>query len=305
MKAFFVFSGQGAQAPGMGKDLYESSAAAKAIFDEADEILGYKLSELCFNGPAEKLTETNYCQVAIYTMSCAALEAFKEKHPEVKAVACAGLSLGEYGALYAGGAFSFADGLKLLAKRAELMDIACKNTNGGMASVLGGDAEVIKEVCAACDIDVANFNSPGQIVISGDKAKLENAVNMLKEKGMKKVIVLNVAGAFHSRLMSEAGEGLTEVLADAAIQMPTTPVYHNFTAATSPDIATLKANLAEQVAGSVQWEGCVRNIVNDFGAEMMIEFGPGNVLTGLLRRTLPEIKYANINSKDNLENFSL
>lgn len=305
MKAFFVFSGQGAQAPGMGKDLYESSAAAKAIFDEADEILGYKLSELCFNGPAEKLTETNYCQVAIYTMSCAALEAFKEKHPDIKAVACAGLSLGEYGALYAGGAFSFADGLKLLAKRAELMDIACKNTNGGMASVLGGDAEVIKEVCAACDIDVANFNSPGQIVISGDKAKLENAVNMLKEKGMKKVIVLNVAGAFHSRLMSEAGEGLTEVLADAAIQMPTTPVYHNFTAATSPDIATLKANLAKQVAGSVQWEGCVRNIVNDFGAEMMIEFGPGNVLTGLLRRTLPEIKYANINSKDNLENFSL
>ncbi len=305
MKAFFVFSGQGAQAPGMGKDLYESSAAAKAIFDEADEILGYKLSELCFNGPAEKLTETNYCQVAIYTMSCAALEAFKEKHPDVKAVACAGLSLGEYGALYAGGAFSFADGLKLLAKRAELMDIACKNTNGGMASVLGGDVEVIKEVCAACDIDVANFNSPGQIVISGDKAKLENAVNMLKEKGMKKVIVLNVAGAFHSRLMSEAGEGLTEVLADAAIQMPTTPVYHNFTAATSPDIATLKANLAKQVAGSVQWEGCVRNIVNDFGAEMMIEFGPGNVLTGLLRRTLPEIKYANINSKDNLENFSL
>ncbi|MBQ9789826.1 MAG: ACP S-malonyltransferase [Lentisphaeria bacterium] len=305
MKAFFVFSGQGAQAPGMGKDLYESSAAAKAIFDEADEILGYKLSELCFNGPAEKLTETNYCQVAIYTMSCAALEAFKEKHPDIKAVACAGLSLGEYGALYAGGAFSFADGLKLLAKRAELMDIACKNTNGGMASVLGGDAEVIKEVCAACDIDVANFNSPGQIVISGDKAKLENAVNMLKEKGMKKVIVLNVAGAFHSRLMSEAGEGLTEVLADAAIQMPTTPVYHNFTAATSPDIATLKANLAKQVAGSVQWEGCVRNIVNDFGAEMMIEFGPGNVLTGLLRRTLPEVKYANINSKDNLENFSL
>ena len=117
MKTFFVFSGQGAQAPGMGKDLYESSAAAKAIFDQADDILGYKLSEICFNGPAEKLTETNYCQVAIYTMSCAALEAFKEKHPEVKAVAAAGLSLGEYGALYAGGVFSFADGLKLLAKR--------------------------------------------------------------------------------------------------------------------------------------------------------------------------------------------
>ncbi len=305
MKAFFVFSGQGAQAPGMGKDLYESSAAAKAIFDQADEILGYSLSEVCFNGPAEKLTETNYCQVAIYTMSCAALEAFKEKHPEVQAVACAGLSLGEYGALYAAGAFSFADGLKLLAKRAELMDIACKNTNGGMASVLGGDAEVIKEVCAACDIDVANFNSPGQIVISGEKSKLENAVNMLKEKGMKKVIVLNVAGAFHSRLMAEAGEGLKNVLANAVLTTTATPVYHNFTAQSAADIDTLKDNLAKQVAGSVQWESCVRNIVNDCGGELMIEFGPGNVLTGLLRRTLPEVKYANINSADSLNNFSM
>jgi [acyl-carrier-protein] S-malonyltransferase len=305
MKTFFVFSGQGAQAPGMGKDLYESSAAAKAIFDQADEILGYKLSEICFNGPAEKLTETNYCQVAIYTMSCAALEAFKEKHPEVKAVAAAGLSLGEYGALYAGGVFSFADGLKLLAKRAELMDIACKNTNGGMASVLGGDAEVIKEVCAACDIDVANFNSPGQIVISGEKSKLENAVAMLKEKGMKKVIVLNVAGAFHSRLMAEAGVGLKSVLANSTLTMPQLPVYHNFTAGTAANEAELKENLAKQVAGSVQWEGCVRNIVTECGAEMMIEFGPGNVLTGLLRRTLPEVKYANINSSEALENFSL
>lgn len=305
MKAFFVFSGQGAQAPGMGKDLYESSAAAKAIFDQADEILGYKLSEVCFNGPAEKLTETNYCQVAIYTMSCAALEAFKEKFPEVKAVACAGLSLGEYGALYAGGAFSFADGLKLLAKRAELMDVACKNTNGGMASVLGGDAAIIKEVCAACDIDVANFNSPGQIVISGEKSKLENAVAMLKEKGMKKVIVLNVAGAFHSRLMAEAGEGLKAVLADSQLTMPQLPVLHNFTADVATNEADLKDNLAKQVAGSVQWEGCVRNIVNNFGGELMIEFGPGNVLTGLLRRTLPEVKYANINSSEAIENFAL
>ena len=222
-----------------------------------------------------------------------------------KYVACAGLSLGEYGALYAGGAFSFADGLKLLAKRAELMDVACKNTNGGMASVLGGDAAIIKEVCAACDIDVANFNSPGQIVISGEKSKLENAVAMLKEKGMKKVIVLNVAGAFHSRLMAEAGEGLKAVLADSQLTMPQLPVLHNFTADVATNEADLKDNLAKQVAGSVQWEGCVRNIVNNFGGELMIEFGPGNVLTGLLRRTLPEVKYANINSSEAIENFAL
>ena len=171
MKAFFVFSGQGAQTVGMGKDLAEAFPEAKALFDEADAVLGYEQSSIIFNGPAEKLTESRYCQPAIYTMSCAALAAFKTRYPDVTPVGCAGLSLGEYGALYAGGAFTFAEGLRLLAQRAELMDKACRATSGGMASVLGGDAETIKEVCAACEIDVANFNSPGQIVISGESGR--------------------------------------------------------------------------------------------------------------------------------------
>ena len=302
MKPFFVFSGQGAQAPGMGKDLYESSPKAKAIFDEADEILGYKLSDICFNGPAETLTETKYCQVAIYTMSCAALEAFREKY-NIEPGCCAGLSLGEYGALYAAGAFSFADGLKLLNKRAELMDACCKNTSGGMASVLGGDPEIIKETAKECDIDVANFNSPGQIVISGEKDKVNSCVDALKAKGLRKVIVLNVAGAFHSRLMAEAGKGLAAVLAESEIKMPQVPVYHNYTAAPAADVDSLKANLAAQVAGSVQWESCVRAMVES-GADTMIEFGPGNVLTGLLRRTLPDVAYFNINSTESLEKFN-
>lgn len=302
MKAFFVFSGQGAQAVGMGKDLYESSAAARRIFDEADQVLGYKLSAICFEGPAEKLTETRFCQVAIYTTSCAALEAFREKYPEIKPLGCAGLSLGEYGALYAAGAFTFADGLRLLAKRAELMDEACRATVGGMASVLGGEVAVIREVAAECGIDVANYNNPGQIVISGEKAKVTAAVEALKARGMRKVIELNVAGAFHSRLMAGAGEALRPVLAAAALKLPAIPVYHNFSAAPAASVEDLRENLARQVAGSVRWEECVRALAAA-GADTMIEFGPGNVLTGLMRRTIAEVKTFNINSTETLNAF--
>lgn len=304
MKAFFVFSGQGAQTVGMGKDLAEAFPEAKALFDEADAVLGYEQSSIIFNGPAEKLTESRYCQPAIYTMSCAALAAFKTRYPDVTPVGCAGLSLGEYGALYAGGAFTFAEGLRLLAQRAELMDKACRATSGGMASVLGGDTEIIKEVCAACEIDVANFNSPGQIVISGEKVKLAKAVEELKARGMRKIIVLNVAGAFHSRLMKPAGEALEKVLEESPVAMPRIPVYHNFTAAPAADVAQLRANLAAQVAGSVRWEECVRNMVAA-GGDTMIEFGPGNVLTGLLRRTLPEVRGLNVNSAETLRNIEL
>lgn len=300
MKPFFVFSGQGAQAVGMGRDLVEAFPAAKARFEEADKVLGYDQSSIVFEGPADKLTESRYCQPAIYTMSCAALDAFRSRFPEVKPVACAGLSLGEYGALYAAGAFDFASGLRLLAQRAELMDRACRSTSGGMASVLSGDPEVIREVCAACGIDVANYNSPGQIVISGEKKKLEKAVEELKNRGMRKVVVLNVAGAFHSRLMAPAGEALKPVLEASAMSLPATPVYHNFTAAPAASVEELKANLASQVAGSVRWEECVR-AMTAAGGDTMIEFGPGNVLTGLLRRTLPEVPYFNVNSAASLE----
>ncbi len=302
MKPFFVFSGQGAQFAGMGKDLAENSAAAKAIFDTADNTLEYDLSEIIFNGPDEKLTQTAYCQVAIYTMSCAALAAFQERYPDIVPLACAGLSLGEYGALYAAGAFDFVTGLKLLAKRAELMDAACKATNGSMASVINGDPAVIREVCEKCAIDVANFNSPGQIVISGDKELLNNAVEALKAAGIRKVIVLNVAGAFHSRMMKNAGDALLPVLNETQFELPKYPVYHNFTASTAATVDELRSNLAAQVAGSVRWEECVRAMAGN-GADTMIEFGPGNVLTKLCSRTLPDLKTVNINCFESLQNF--
>ena len=300
MKPFFVFSGQGAQAVGMGKDLAANSAAAAKIFKTADAELGYSLSSIIFEGPEEKLTQTRYCQVAIYTMSCAALEAFKEKFPGIEPVGCAGLSLGEYGALYAAGAFDFVTGLKLLAKRAELMDAACTATNGGMASILNGDLAVIREVCAECGIDVANFNSPAQIVISGEKEKVSAACAMLKEKGIRKAIELNVAGAFHSRLMADAGEKLKAVLSETDIALPAVPVYHNFTAASAADVAELKTNLASQVAGSVRWHECVQAMAAA-GGDTMIEFGPGNVLTKLCSRAIPEIATFNVNSASALD----
>jgi [acyl-carrier-protein] S-malonyltransferase len=300
MKAMFVFSGQGAQRVGMGRDLYEASPAAKAVFDAADQVLGWSVSEVCFEDKEGRQARSMYVQPAIYTMSCAALEAYREKHPEIQPVACAGLSLGEYGALYAGSAFSFVNGLKLVARRAGLMDEACAKTDGGMASVLGGDAGVIGEVCAACDIDVANFNSPGQIVISGEKAKVAEAVAILKEKGMGKVIPLNVAGAYHSRLMKDAGSALHRVLEKNGITMPAIPVYHNFTARPAKDLAELIGNLEKQVAGSVRWMECVQNMIAA-GADTMIEFGPGNVLTGLLKRTAPDVPGININNVDGLD----
>ncbi|MBR2344666.1 MAG: ACP S-malonyltransferase [Lentisphaeria bacterium] len=302
MKAFFVFSGQGAQFAGMGRDLAENSPAAAEVFKRSDEALGYALSDVIFNGPDDKLTQTVYCQPAIYTMSCASLAAFKEKYSDIQAVACAGLSLGEYGALYAGGAFDFVSGLQLLAQRAKLMDAACRETNGGMASVLNGDIDIIQKVCAENGIDVANYNSPGQIVISGEKEKLAAAVEALKSAGIRKVIVLNVAGAFHSRLMASAGEALKPVIAAANISMPAIPVYHNCTALPAQNLDELRTNLASQVAGSVRWEGCVRAMAA-LGADTMIEFGPGNVLTKLCSRTLPEIKTVNIGSFDAINNF--
>jgi len=302
MKAFFVFSGQGAQSVGMGKDLYDASPEARRCFDATAAILGAEHLEVIFSGPAEKLTSSRFCQTAIYTMSCAALEAFRARHPEVAPAACAGLSLGEYAALYAAGSFDYETGLRLLSRRAELMDEACRKSSGGMASVLKADPAVIEEACREADIDVANYNSPGQIVISGEKKKLAKAIEILRGKGVARIIELNVAGAFHSRLMAEAGEAFAPALAAAELEMPRVPVYHNYTAAAAKDAEELRRNLARQVSGSVRWEGCLRAAVAA-GADTVIEFGPGNVLTGLARRTLPELRLVNVNCVAALENI--
>jgi [acyl-carrier-protein] S-malonyltransferase len=213
------------------------------------------------------------------------------------------LSLGEFAALKAAGVFSFADGLKLVAKRGELMDEACQETEGGMASVLGGDLDIIKEVCKDCDIDVANYNCPGQIVISGQKELVVKAVEDLKARGLRKVIPLKVAGAYHSRLMAEAGTRLQAVLDGVPMSDPVLPVYQNFTGGKVDNIKDIRQNLVSQVAGSVRWEECVKALIAA-GADTFIEFGPGNVLTGLVKRTDREQKLFNIGTMDDIGNFS-
>jgi [acyl-carrier-protein] S-malonyltransferase len=302
MKPVFVFSGQGAQSVGMGKDLFENSQAALSIFKEADSVLGWSVSEICFNGPESKLTESKICQPAIYTMSVACLAAFTEKKPEIKALASAGLSLGEFAALYSAGVFSFADGLRLVAKRGELMDECCKKAKGGMATILGGDIEVIRQVCAECEIDVANLNCPGQVVISGAEEKVTKAVVALKEKGFKKVIPLKVAGAYHSRMMKDAGDALKRVLDGIPMKDPVIPVAQNYVGTCVSNVCEIRNNLVSQVAGSVNWEDCVKSILAS-GADSVIEFGPGSVLTGLVKRINANVATFNINSADSLKNF--
>lgn len=277
----YMFSGQGAQFPGMGKDLYEGSAAARAVFDEADEVLGRRLSDLCFTGSAEELTSCANCQPAIYVMSCACLAALRERVPELTATCCGGLSLGELTALQAAGVTSFASGLRLVARRGELMDVACRAGDGAMAAVLGGDEARIAAVCAACGIDVANYNCPGQIVVSGATSGVEQAMATLSEDGLR-VVRLTVAGAYHSRLMAEAADQFREFLAGVELGRPGCSVYQNVPGALVTESAVLRENLARQVCSSVKWEACARGMMGE--SDLLLEFGPGNVLCGFLKR---------------------
>jgi len=288
----------------MGKTLYDNSPAAAEIFRKANEILGWDLMDVCFNGPDEKLTESCCCQPAIFTVSMAALAAFREKFSTVKPVGAAGLSLGEYGALCCAGYFTFADGLRLVSKRAELMDAACKQAKGTMASILTDGSvtgETFRKICSDCGIWVANYNNPMQTVISGGVDGVNKAVELFKTTpGVRRVVPLNVAGAFHSGMMAEAGEKLRAVLASVETARCEIPVAQNFTGSITDDPGQIKGNLVCQVAGSVQWIGCVRALA-EAGADTFIEFGPGTVLTGLIRKIDPSRKLLNVQSMEDLD----
>jgi [acyl-carrier-protein] S-malonyltransferase len=302
MKAAFVFSGQGAQTVGMGKDLYDKYPVCKNVFDKADEVVGWSVSDISFNGPAEKLTETRACQPAILTMSVACLEAFKEMYPEVTPIATAGLSLGEFSALYAAGVYSYEDGVTLVAKRGEFMQEACENTNGAMASVLRADAALIKDTCDECGAQVANYNSPGQIVISGDAVKVKETMAALKAKGVSKIIPLKVAGAYHSELMKSAESKFEEILKEFTFNTPEIPVAQNYIGTTENMPDEMKKNVVKQLVGSVRWEECVKTLA-EMGVDTIIEFGPGSVLTGLAKRIDRNLKTININSVEALVKF--
>jgi [acyl-carrier-protein] S-malonyltransferase len=284
MALALLFAGQGAQKVGMGKSLYAGSAAARALYDQANSVLGWDLAKISFEGPEAELTQTKVCQPALFVHGLATLAAVREAG-KLPAVSIAmGLSLGEVTALTAAGVFDFATGLKVVAERGRLMQQACETTVGGMAAVIGEDRAKVAELCREFDIEAANFNAPGQIIISGEKTKVETAVAAAKERGMKKVIPLNVAGAYHSRLMEPARAAFATYLDSVTFAQPAFTVFSNTTGAPVSEPAQIKAALVKQIVASVLWEDCMRAAAAA-GATEFLELGPGAVLAGLARRT--------------------
>ncbi len=288
----FLFAGQGSQYVGMGKSLYENFPESRAVFDRAESVLGFNLKQICFEGPEEQLKVTKIAQPAIVTVSIAAFEAFKAKN-KIVASYMAGLSLGEYSALIASGALTFEDGLSLIKKRGELMDDAAKKYPGKMAAVLELAADKVKEICLVSGVEIANLNSPGQIVISGKSEAIDRAIILCTEAGAKRVIPLVVSGAFHSSLMSEAALGLKEALHKTAVKVPLVPVVSNYTALPQDKVDQIKENLVQQVCSSVRWEDSMKFILAK-GITNFIEFGPGKVLKGLMRKIDSSAQVANI-----------
>ena len=268
---------------GMGRSLYENSAIAKALYDEANEILGWDLKTLCFEGPDEALTETKVCQPALYVQGYALYSILKAAGKLDDVTAACGLSLGELTALAAAGVYDFATGLKLVAERGRLMQIACDATKGGMAAVIGGTPEDVQTFCDEFDIEIANLNCPGQIVISGDNAQVLEAVAASKGR-FKLCKPLNVAGAYHSRLMVSACDAFAEFIKDFDFKTPEIAVYTNVTGDRVSDPQAIKDALVSQVVSSVRFEDCLRNMATQNNLSDFYECGPGKVLAGFGKR---------------------
>ncbi|HOE69206.1 MAG TPA: ACP S-malonyltransferase [Candidatus Omnitrophota bacterium] len=291
-KIGFLFPGQGAQSVGMGKDLFEQSAAARAVYEKADTALGYSLSKICFEGPEPELTRTLYAQAAIFVTSMAALAALHEKLGDLRPALTAGLSLGEFSALAAAKAISFEDALELIRVRAEAMEAAAQQNPGTMASVMGLDIEGCKTTALEAGCEIANLNTPEQTVLSGTKESIEKACKIAEAKGAKRAIPLKVGGAFHSSLMKPAQDRLEAALKNTEIREPACVFIPNVTAQKVSEPAVIRDLLAKQLTSSVQWVGTMAAAKAE-GIVSFIEIGPGKVLKGLARKCQPEFQVSN------------
>lgn len=288
-----MFSGQGVQKVGMGHSLYESKVKAKAFFDHANAILGFDLKQACFQGPEETLTQTRYCQPALYVHGYVVYELLKEADLLAELKIVFGLSLGEVTACAAAGVFDFETGLRIVAERGRLMQEACEATEGAMASIIGGSKDAVEQLCQEADVDMANVNCPGQIVISGEKSKIKAAIEKAGAMGFKRVIPLNVAGAYHSRLMQGASEAFGRYLKDIQFDKPCYTVLSNTTGKEIKDSQAIKEALVKQVVSPVLFEDCLMRAAHA-GVIKLYECGPGNVLCGLARRTDPNLNVLSI-----------
>ena len=299
-KTAFLYAGQGAQVVGMGKDLAEAYPEARALFDRANDALGYDLAQICFEGPEAELTKTENAQPGIFLVSWVAHELLQSQVSNLKSDATAGLSLGEFTALTAAGVMSFEDGLNVVRQRGRFMQEACEATEGGMAAIIGLDEAATRQVCAEAEVELANLNCPGQLVISGASASIEKACELAKERGAKRALPLPVAGAYHSRLMESACPKLEAALREVELNLPGVPVISNVTAQPHATAGEILNRLVEQVTSSVQWESSIRYLIDD-GVTCFIELGPGNALTGFMRRIDRSLEVHNVSDVPSLE----
>ncbi len=299
-KTALLFAGQGAQYVGMGKDLAEHFPSARRWFDDANRILGYDLSRICFEGPESELTRTENAQPGIFLAGWAAFQLVRERLPEFTFDAAAGLSLGEFTALAAAGVMTFEDGLKVVRQRGQFMQEACEATEGAMAAIIGLDEVAVRDLCAESGAELANLNCPGQIVISGERGKVERASEMAKGKGAKRALPLPVAGGYHSRLMSAAQPKLNAALAAIPINIPSVPVISNVTARPHGAPGDIHQRLVDQMTASVRWEESMRYLL-ERGFDRFIELGPGTALSGFMKRIDKGARMLNVADSPSLD----